>query len=239
MLTWLKYAELKAITGRQDVYLPIYLINWHGELFSTVAAARDILSTADVYETSVSVNKNKCRQVNRLTMARSGTFNLSISTSGSGALGEGDEGLLPGWGGVQGFDAAVSRDCRRAVATGWVDCFPACMLPSSHYICIVGRREHTGREIGWLVGNRGRTFIHCIKTKYKCRPQWALSRTSHSIAGKQSTGWGGEPSNKQRVLMHRHQRWNVRHGLCHIYMRYIYIYELFMAFVCFVVCSLL
>ena len=28
---------------------------------------------------------------------------------------------------------------------------------------------------------------------------------------------------KQRVLMHRHQGWNVRHGLCHIYMRYIYI----------------
>ena len=23
----------------------------------------------------------------------------------------------------------------------------------------------------WLVGNRGRTFIHCIKAKYKCRPQ--------------------------------------------------------------------
>ena len=44
---------------------------------------------------------------------------------------------------------------------------------------------------------------------------------------------------KQRVLMHRHQGWNVRHGLCHIYMIYIYIYELFIAFVCFVVCSLL
>ena len=44
---------------------------------------------------------------------------------------------------------------------------------------------------------------------------------------------------KQRVLMHRHQGWNVRHGLCHIYMRYLYLYELFIAFVCFVVCSLL
>ena len=31
-------------------------------------------------------------------------------------------------------------------------------------------------------------------------------------------------TDKQRVLMHRHQRWNVRHGLCHIYMRYIYIW---------------
>ena len=45
--------------------------------------------------------------------------------------------------------------------------------------------------------------------------------------------------NKQRVLMHRHQGRNVRHGLCHIYMRYLHIYELFIAFVCFVVCSLL
>ena len=44
---------------------------------------------------------------------------------------------------------------------------------------------------------------------------------------------------KQRVLMHRHQGLNVRHGLCYIYMRYLYIYELFIAFVCFVVCSLL
>ena len=42
--------------------------------------------------------------------------------------------------------------------------------------------------------------------------------------------------------MHGHQGWNVRHGLWHIYMRYVYIvyiYELFIAFVCFVVCSLL
>ena len=48
---------------------------------------------------------------------------------------------------------------------------------------------------------------------------------------------GRKEENKQRVLMHRHQGWNVRHGLCHIYMRYLYIYELFIAFVCFVVCS--
>ena len=50
---------------------------------------------------------------------------------------------------------------------------------------------------------------------------------------------GTTAMNKQRVLMHRHQGWNVRHGLCHIYMRYLYIYELLIAFVCFVVCSLL
>ena len=56
---------------------------------------------------------------------------------------------------------------------------------------------------------------------------------------------------KQRVLMHGHQGWNVRHSLCHIYTIYIYIYiytyiyiyiymhELLIAFVSFVVCSLL
>ena len=33
--------------------------------------------------------------------------------------------------------------------------------------------------------------------------------------------------NKQRVLMHGHQRWNVRHGLCHIYMIYVYIWVVY------------
>ena len=36
-----------------------------------------------------------------------------------------------------------------------------------------------------------------------------------------------QAQNKQRVLMHRHQGWNVRHGLCHIYMRYIYIWVVY------------
>ena len=51
--------------------------------------------------------------------------------------------------------------------------------------------------------------------------------------------WQWCKDDKQRVLMHGHQGWNVRHGLCHIYMRYVYIYELFIAFVSFVVSSLL
>ena len=41
------------------------------------------------------------------------------------------------------------------------------------------------------------------------------------------TRWWTYNKDKQRVLMHRHQGWNVRHGLCHIYLRYLYIYELF------------
>ena len=66
--------------------------------------------------------------------------------------------------------------------------------------------------------------------------QWEVNLpSSPSTAGK----YCDFIANKQRVLMHRHQGWNVRHGLCHIYMRYLYIYELFIAFVCFVVCPLL
>ena len=40
---------------------------------------------------------------------------------------------------------------------------------------------------------------------------------------------------KQQVLMHGHQGWNVRHGLCHIYMRYVSIWVVysFCLFCCF------
>ena len=34
-------------------------------------------------------------------------------------------------------------------------------------------------------------------------------------------------SHKERVLMHGHQGWNVRHGLCHIYMIYVYIWVVY------------
>ena len=34
-------------------------------------------------------------------------------------------------------------------------------------------------------------------------------------------------TDKQRVLMHGHQGWNVRHGLCHIYMIYVYIWVVY------------
>ena len=42
--------------------------------------------------------------------------------------------------------------------------------------------------------------------------------------------------NKKRVLMHGHQGWNVRHGLCHIYMRYVYIYIWVVYSLCFFCC---
>ena len=71
----------------------------------------------------------------------------------------------------------------------------------------------------WLIAPHMGNFCWC----------WAFCNPVHRLNDRY----------KQRVLMHRHQGWNVRHGLCHIYMRYLYIYELFIAFVCFVVCSLL
>ena len=46
----------------------------------------------------------------------------------------------------------------------------------------------------------------------------------------QTTFWNvfsWKKMDKQRVLMHRHQGWNVRHGLCHIYMRYLYIWVVY------------
>ena len=39
---------------------------------------------------------------------------------------------------------------------------------------------------------------------------------------------------KQRVLIHGHQGWNVRHGLCHIYMRYVHIWVVYS--LCFFCC---
>ena len=50
--------------------------------------------------------------------------------------------------------------------------------------------------------------------------------------------WQLDPkkANKQRVLMHGHQGWNVRHGLCHIYMRYVYIYIWVVYSLCFFCC---
>ena len=47
---------------------------------------------------------------------------------------------------------------------------------------------------------------------------------------------GNKIVDKQRVLMHGHQGWNVRHGLCHIYMRYIYIYIWVVYSLCFFCC---
>ena len=53
------------------------------------------------------------------------------------------------------------------------------------------------------------TSAHCLKY----HPIWWVKGTNML--------------NKQRVLMHGHQGWNVRHGLCHIYMIYVYIWVVY------------
>ena len=66
-------------------------------------------------------------------------------------------------------------------------------------------------------------FLHVFSRKWPETPN--LTRFTKSK-------WRQKEENKQRVLMQGHQGWNVRHGLCHNYMRYVYIYELFIAFFC-------
>ena len=54
-----------------------------------------------------------------------------------------------------------------------------------------------------------------------------LCKHSRQIHSPSLVAIGRSVGYKQRVLMHRHQRWNVRHGLCHIYMKYIYIWVVY------------
>ena len=114
------------------------------------------------------------------------------------------------------------------------------------YLAHISNKEN----LKYLPSVRGVHQRHRTSVCMSCRHH---HKSSHqqcqylSVMGTFATpvGWGyiivarNTLWHKQRVLMHRHQGLNVRHGLCHIYMRYLYIYELFIAFVCFVVCSLL
>ena len=59
--------------------------------------------------------------------------------------------------------------------------------------------------------------------RHKCR-DWQIASQVPIINQRHS---GITYTNKQRVLMHGHQGWNVRHGLCHIYMIYVYIWVVY------------
>ena len=60
-------------------------------------------------------------------------------------------------------------------------------------------------------------------------PHWLrLNHNEKSICDVGTHIGRHDMANKQRVLMHGHQGWNVRHGLWHIYMRYLYIYMSFL-----------
>ena len=83
---------------------------------------------------------------------------------------------------------------------------------------IASFQRHARRAINSFVNNdicwRRRHYNWTQRLRLSCRNvNWALPDPRwHDIY------------DKQRVLMHGHQGWNVRHGLCHIYMRYVYIY---------------
>ena len=77
-------------------------------------------------------------------------------------------------------------------------------LPTHLYRCVTGPQ--------WVNDRCSRIFSWPTKLKLKM----ILESTNDEVY-----------IYKQRVLMHRHQGWNVRHGLCHIYMRYIYIWVVY------------
>ena len=64
--------------------------------------------------------------------------------------------------------------------------------------------------------------MHLKVSSAKWRP-FCLGLNVLALSRQQAITW----SNKQRVLMHGHQGWNVRHGLCHIYMIYVYIWVVY------------
>ena len=81
----------------------------------------------------------------------------------------------------------------------------------------------------------GSTRLQRVKTKrefphlyIESAPSICMGQLSEKLTN--CTQW----SHKQRVLMHGHQGWNVRHGLCHIYMRYVYIWVVYS--LCFFCC---
>ena len=68
------------------------------------------------------------------------------------------------------------------------------------------------------------TLIHCWRNFEENICKFVLW-TSYLLIN--CSFMGSNICDKQRVLMHGHQGWNVRHGLCHIYMIYVYIWVVY------------
>ena len=78
---------------------------------------------------------------------------------------------------------------------------------------------------------------YCTFIKFCTTYFWSAKRRDYSYIRYPSfryiPGWmtvivsAFKKVDKQRVLMHGHQGWNVRHGLCHIYMIYVYIWVVY------------
>ena len=105
-----------------------------------------------------------------------------------------------------------------------------------------------------FLGNHGHVFAVCIiswhwnvqvvemhRNHFVMRPaneRQRYKKHRHPLAGYLHKVIPGctLKEDKQRVLMHGHQGWNVRHGLCHIYMIYVYIYIWVLYSFCLVCC---
>ena len=57
--------------------------------------------------------------------------------------------------------------------------------------------------------------------------QWVWLKCYRQTSNIRRTLVGNKDVDKQRVLMHGHQGWNVRHGLCHICMIYVYVWVVY------------
>ena len=101
-------------------------------------------------------------------------------------------------------------------------------------------------KIQWNSNQNTQIFVHgnafenvvCEMAAILSRRRW-VKKQNASLAST-PWGWGGGGGGggmymyKQRVLVHGHQGWNVRRGLCHIYMRYVYIWVVYS--LCFFCC---
>ena len=73
-----------------------------------------------------------------------------------------------------------------------------------------------------------RIILWVHTTVWHCRNSAQLSILKNTqVVLKLWRIFGFKDRHKQRVLMHGHQGLNVRHGLCHIYMIYVYIWVVY------------
>ena len=95
---------------------------------------------------------------------------------------------------------------------------------------VVSRRRVVSHGfLKWIVVIRADKSVHSVRVITSCSG-WLRKTAMRSVshAGQWiDRCWHVKILYKQRVLMHGHQGWNVRHGLCHIYMIYVYIWVVY------------
>ena len=81
---------------------------------------------------------------------------------------------------------------------------------------------------GWKWSQIHKVILLCFIGTHSLYVQGKCIYTAGSLLSFLQISAGQDhEGDKQRVLMHGHQGWNVRHGLCHIYMIYVYIWDVY------------